>query len=163
MRILGIDPGIGRCGWAIVETEGSKFKAIDYGCIETSAKQNVEERLEEIFEEISKIIKKNKPDELSIEELFFGTNAKTAFVVGQARGVILLCASQNNLEVSVYNPMQVKLAVTGYGNAEKAQIGQMVKAIFKLSSVPKPDDTADALAIALTHAFSSKLAKLSKL
>ena len=162
MKILGIDPGIGRCGWAIIETQNAKFKALDYGCIETSPKKQVEERLEEIFKEISNIIKIHKPQELSIEDLFFGSNAKTAFAVGQARGVVLLCASQNNLEVAVYNPLQVKIAITGYGRAQKNQMGQMVKTIFGLTSIPRPDDTADALAIALTHAFNSKLAKLSK-
>lgn len=159
---MGIDPGIGRCGWAIVEAHGSSSTSKYYGCIETSPKKPVEERLEEIYTEISKIIKKYSPEALSIEDLFFSNNAKTAFVVGQARGVILLCASQNNLEVSIFTPLQVKMAITGYGRAEKNQIGQMVKTILKLPQIPKPDDTADALAIGLTYAFSSKLAKLSK-
>jgi crossover junction endodeoxyribonuclease RuvC len=160
MRILGIDPGIGRCGWGVLEVKGSNLEAINYSCIETSSKRPVEERLEEIFEELSKIIKKHKPDVLSIEELFFNTNAKTAFVVGQARGVILFCASHNNLEVAIYTPLQVKMALTGYGRAEKNQIGLMVKTLLKLKTIPKPDDAADALAIAITHAFSAKMAKL---
>lgn len=162
MRILGIDPGIGRCGWAIVDYSGSKLKAVDYGCIETSPKLEVEKRLEEIYLFLAKTIKKYKPDRLSIEELFFGSNAKTAFVVGQARGVVLLLASQNNLELGIYTPLEVKMAITGYGRAEKKQIGQMIKLLYGLKEIPKLDDTADALAIAATYAFSAKSLKFSK-
>ena len=159
MVILGIDPGIGRCGWAIVSSQKSVVSSQGYGCIETSPKKSIEKRLEEIHGEISKIIKKYSPNVLSIEELFFNTNAKTAFVVGQARGVILLTASQYNLSVSIYTPLQVKMALTGYGRADKNQIGQMVKTLLKLKTIPKPDDAADALAVALTHAFSAKMSK----
>jgi len=162
MRILGIDPGIGRCGWGVIEIRQGKFKVYDYGCIETSPQQNVQTRLQEIHEKISKIIKTYDPDILSIEELFFNTNAKTAFVVGQARGVILLAGAQNHLEIAIYTPLQVKMALTGYGRAEKRQVGQMVKTLLKLKEVPKPDDTADALAIAIAHAFSNKLSGLAK-
>ena len=162
MTIFGIDPGIARCGWGVIELQNAKLKVIDYGCIETSAKKEIPERLQEVYSETEKIIKKYSPDALSIEELFFNTNAKTAFVVGQARGVILLAASQNNLSISIYTPLQVKIAITGYGRAEKNQIGKMVKTLLSLEEVPKPDDTADALAIALTHAFSAKLAKQTK-
>jgi len=159
MKILGIDPGIGRCGWAVIEAQGSKLKALDYGCIETSPKREIPQRLKEVYSEVSEIIDKYSPDSLSIEELFFNTNAKTAFIVGQARGVILLAASEKNLQISIYTPLQVKIAITGYGRAEKDQIGQMVKVLLSLKSIPKPDDTTDALAIALTHAFSSKMNK----
>ncbi len=162
MKILGIDPGIGRCGWGMVETQGSKLGVQGYGCIETSPKKEIPLRLKEIYAEISKIIKTYKPDAMAIEELFFNTNAKTAFVVGQARGVILLAAAQNNLEIAIYTPLQVKMALTGYGHAEKKQVGKMVKALLLLKDVPKPDDTADALAIALTFAFSSKFSKFAK-
>jgi crossover junction endodeoxyribonuclease RuvC len=162
MRILGIDPGIGRCGWGMVDARNSKYKALDFGCIETSSKKEIPDRLQEIYEEISILIKAHKPDVLSIEELFFNTNAKTAFVVGQARGVILLAAAQNKLEIAIYTPLQVKMALTGYGHAEKSQVGKMVKSLLSLKEVPKPDDTADALAIALTFAFSNRLAKLAK-
>ena len=162
MIILGIDPGIGRCGWGVIESQGTKLKVKDYGCIETSPKKTVEKRLEEIHKEILRIIKKYSPDSLSIEELFFNTNAKTAFVVGQARGVILLAAANSNIPVSIYTPLQVKVAVTGFGRAEKEQVGKMVKTILSLPSVPKPDDTTDALAIAITHAFSFKAAKFLK-
>ena len=162
MRILGIDPGIGRCGWGVIDAQNSKYKVQDFGCIETSSKKEIPDRLKEIYSEISKLIKTHKPDALSIEELFFNTNAKTAFVVGQARGVILLAAAQNNLEIAIYTPLQVKMALTGYGHAEKSQVGKMVKSLLALKEVPKPDDTADALAIALTFAFSNRLAKLAK-
>ena len=162
MRILGIDPGIGRCGWAVIEVQSSKFKVQSYGCIETSSKKRVEERLKEIYDQILEIIKKYKPEVLSIEELFFNNNAKTVFVVGQARGVILLAAAEKSITIAIYTPLQVKIAVTGYGRAEKSQIGQMVKTILKLKTIPKPDDTSDALAVALTHAFSAKIAKISK-
>lgn len=156
MRVLGIDPGIGRCGWAVIEAEGSKLKALDYGCFETSSKKEVGERLGEIYAEVGKVIRKYSAEMLAIEDLFFNNNAKTAFVVGQARGVILLSASQAGLSIHIYTPLQVKIAVTGYGRAEKAQIGKMVKVILKLDEIPKPDDTADALAVALAHAFSAK-------
>ena len=157
MIILGIDPGIGRCGWGVIEVEGLKLKVLNYGCIETSSKKEVAQRLKEVHEEIVGLIKKYSPVALGIEELFFNTNAKTAFVVGQARGVILLAAAESKIPVSIYTPLQVKIAVTGYGRAEKEQVGKMVKTILKLKDIPKPDDTTDALAIAITHAFSVKM------
>lgn len=162
MTILGIDPGIARCGWGVIEFEKSKVKVLNYGCIETSSEKEIPQRLEEVYAQILKIIKKYSPDALSIEELFFNTNAKTAFVVGQARGVILLAAQKNNLSIAIYTPLQVKSAVTGYGRAQKDQIGKMVKTILNLKEIPKPDDTADALAVALTHAFSNRLARQTK-
>lgn len=162
MRILGIDPGIGKCGWGVIEAENSKLKVLAYGCIETSSKKELPQRLSEVYKEIERIIKSNSPDCLSIEELFFNTNAKTAFSVGQARGVILLAAAQKNLSIFTYTPLQVKMAITGYGRAEKGQIGKMVKTILLLKDIPKPDDTSDALAVALTHAFSYKTSMLSK-
>ena len=157
MRILGIDPGIGRTGWGVIETKNSKLTTQNFGCIETEAGIDVEKRLQILYEALINIIREEKPDVLAIEDLFFNTNAKTALTVGQARGVVLLAAAQSGFSISVYTPLQVKIAVTGYGRAEKGQVGQMVKTILKLSSIPKPDDTADALAIAITHAFSHKL------
>ncbi len=162
MKILGIDPGIGRCGWGVVDVQGSRHKALKFGCIETSSDLEVPKRLEIIYKEIIKIIKIYSPDALAIEELFFNTNAKTAFMVGQARGVILLAASQNKMTISIYTPLQVKIALTGYGRAEKDQVGKMVKVLLSLSEIPKPDDTADALAVSLTHAFSSKFINSSR-
>ena len=157
MRILGIDPGIARTGWGIIEVQRAKCKGQNYACIETSASLRSEQRLKSIYDSVINIIKEHKPNVLAVEELFFNTNAKTAFVVGQARGVVLLAASKSNIPVAIYTPLQVKIAVTGYGRAKKSQIGQMVKTILKLEKIPKPDDTSDALAVAITHAFSQKM------
>lgn len=160
MRILGIDPGIGRLGWGVVEIQGSKLIAQNFGCIETKANSKAEERLLIIDREIGRIIKANKPDALSIEDLFFGANSKTAFSVGQARGVVLLAAARTKLPVFIYTPLEVKMALTGYGRAEKSQVAQMVKVILGLKVLPKLDDTTDALAIAITHSFSAKMEKI---
>lgn len=157
MRIIGLDPGIGRTGWGTIEVQSSKFKVKSFGCIETSKDLLLEKRLKELFIKISSILQEEKPEAFAIEELFFNTNSKTAMVVGQARGVVLLAAAEQNIPVAVYTPLQVKIAVTSYGRAEKSQVGQMVKTLLHLDSIPKPDDTADALAIALTHAFSYKM------
>lgn len=157
MKILGIDPGIGRTGWGTIEVENGKFKVQNYGCVETSPGLDIEKRLKYLHDSLLKIINDNKPDVMAVEELFFNTNAKTALIVGQARGVVLLVGAQKKLPISIYTPLQVKMALTGYGRAEKNQIGQMVKTLLKLDKIPKPDDTADALAIALTHAFSYKM------
>ncbi len=154
MIILGIDPGIGRCGWGVVEVQSSKLKVKSFGCIETPPSMEVSQRLAEIHRDILSLIKKYSPDALAVEELFFNTNAKTAFVVGQARGVVLLAGAESKIKNYIYTPLQVKIAVTGYGRAEKEQVGKMIKTILNLKTVPKPDDTADALAIAVTHAFS---------
>ncbi|MCL5970925.1 MAG: crossover junction endodeoxyribonuclease RuvC [Patescibacteria group bacterium] len=162
MIILGVDPGIARTGWGIIECQMSNVKCQMFGCVETSTKRKHEDRLETIYDSIQKIIKEHKPDSLAIEELFFNTNAKTALIVGQARGVVLLCGAQNKIPVSIYTPLQVKVAVTGYGRAEKRQVGQMVKTLLSLKSIPKPDDVTDALAIAITHAFSAKTSAFSK-
>lgn len=159
MRVLGVDPGIARTGWGVIEVQNSEFRVQNYGCIETNSKTEVSKRLEEIYTEILMLIKKYSPDEMAIEELFFNTNAKTAFVVGQARGVVILAAGQKNIPLTIYTPLQVKIAVTGYGRAEKNQIGKMVKTILSLSEIPKPDDTADALAVGLTHLFSRKMGR----
>ncbi len=158
MRVMGIDPGIARCGWGVIVVKSAACKAQNYGCIETAATMSVEKRLQHIYRELTDIISKESPEIMVIEELFFNTNAKTALIVGQARGVMLLCAAEKALPVAVYTPLQVKIAVAGYGRAEKRQVGNMVKVILGLSSIPKPDDVADALAIAITHAFSAKIA-----
>lgn len=160
MRILGIDPGIGRMGWGIVEEHGSKLLVLKYGCLETTPKSDVGERLERIYAFTKQLIEDSKLDALAIEELFFNTNTTTAFAVGQARGVVILAAAQQNIPLTTYTPLQVKMAITGYGRAEKGQIGQMVKTLLHLEKIPKPDDTTDALAIALTHAFSYRLQQL---
>lgn len=162
MKILGVDPGIARTGWGILEARNSKLEARNYGCIESSPSLSIERRLQKLHIEITKIIKREKPEVLVIEELFFNTNAKTAFVVGQARGVVMLCAAQNSMQLAIYTPLQVKVAVSGYGRAEKQQIGKMVKVLLKLSEIPKPDDVTDALALCLTHAFSRKVSSIQK-
>lgn len=140
----------------MIRVEGSKLKVQSFGCIETEINGIIQERLVVIYEEMKRLIAEHRPDALGIEDLFFNTNAKTALSVGQARGVVMLAAAQHDLPIGVYTPLQVKMALTGYGRAEKGQIGQMVKVLLKLEKIPKPDDTADALAIAITHAFSYK-------
>jgi len=157
MRILGIDPGIGRVGWGVIaKLNVSQLTVNAFGCIETKPNSDIPGRLYAIYDEVSRIIDEYKPDIMAIEDLFFAKNAKTAFSVGQARGVILLAASQKNLKVSIYTPLQVKNAVTGYGKAEKRQVGEMVKLSLHLSKIPTPDDASDALAIALAEAFTKK-------
>lgn len=155
--ILGIDPGIGRTGWGIIEVQSGKCKAQSYGCFETEPNSPTPERLVLIYQKLQELCAQYQPKALAIEELFFNTNVTTALTVGQARGVVLLAAAQQGLEIGIYTPLQVKIAVTGYGRAEKRQVGEMVKILLKLKAIPKPDDTADALAIALTHAFSRKI------
>ena len=157
MRIIGIDPGIGLTGWGIIDVEGGKLHAQSYGCIETFKDQKVEDRLLVLYRKLGEILDDAKPDAFSIEELFFNTNTTTALVIGQARGVAFLTAAERGIPLSVYTPLQVKMAVTGYGRAEKKQVGQMIKTMLHLKEIPKPDDTADALAIAITHAFSYKM------
>lgn len=154
MRILGIDPGFGRTGWALIEKEGGRQKSLSYGCLETSSAIAFSKRLREVFGKVGELIDQYQPEAMAIEELFFNTNAKTAFLVGQARGVIILAAAEKNLPVVSYTPLEVKMAVAGYGQANKGQVAQMVKRLLALKEIPKPDDAADALAIALTHAFS---------
>lgn len=157
MRILGIDPGIGRTGWGVVESTSMKYASRHFGCIETQANTPTPGRLLTLYDELCDIIKEYKPEAMAIEELFFNKNVTTALTVGQARGVIMLSAVQHNLPIAIYTPLEVKVAVTGYGRAEKSQVAHMVKTILHLEKIPKPDDTTDALAIALTHAFSAKM------
>lgn len=162
MRILGIDPGIGRTGYGVIEVISNKLSVISFGCIETEAKDEMGQRLVELSDKIEGLIKEHSPDAIGIEDLFFNTNSKTAFVVGQARGVVMLAVAKRKLPLSIYTPLQVKIAVTGYGRAEKRQVAQMVKTLLKLDGIPKLDDTTDALAIAITHAFSYKVASIKK-
>lgn len=162
MIILGIDPGIGRIGWGVIKDESGKQIAIDYGCFETSSKTDLDTRLASIYDFITLLIGKFSPDVLAIEQLYFAANSKTALVVGQARGVILLAASKSSLPTASYTPLQVKQALTGYGRADKNQIQSMVSSILRLSKKLVQDDTADALAIAITHAFSYKIRKITE-
>ena len=152
MIILGIDPGIGRVGYGVVEKIGSKMKAVAYGCIETPKTDDHGLRLQMIKTDLSKIIREYKPEVIGVEKLFFQKNIKTATAVGEARGVILLLCSESGAKVVEVGPGQVKQSLTGYGNADKKQMQQMVKIIFKLDKVPQPDDAADALAVAYAAA-----------
>lgn len=160
MIILGIDPGIARVGWAVVTTGKPDPTPISYGCITTEKNEKPEKRLAAIHTAIGLLCKKFKPDCMSVEELFFSTNAKTAIGVGQSRGVILLASAQYGIPVVSYSPLAVKRAITGDGKADKKQVTYMVIRILKLKTAPKLDDTADALAIAMTHAYSYKMKAL---
>ena len=154
MIILGIDPGLAIVGYGVVEYKASHFTTIAYGAIETPAHTPVEDRLNTIYGELDDIIKLYHPDCIAVEELFFNTNTTTGISVAEARGVILLCAKRNGLDIFEYTPLQVKQSVVGYGRAEKAQVIELVRIILKLKNVPKLDDTADALAVAICHAHS---------
>jgi crossover junction endodeoxyribonuclease RuvC len=155
MIILGIDPGLATTGYGVIRKskvsskKSQKLKLVDYGCIITEAKFSSGERLEKIYRELKKIIKKYKPSKIAIEELFFAKNIKTAMKVGEARGVVLLTARETKTAVFEFSPLRVKLALTGYGRASKRQIQEMVKTLLSLEKIPKPDDAADALAVAL--------------
>lgn len=162
MIILGIDPGIGRVGWGVIKDEAGKQTAIDYGCFETQSKIDLDERLSKIYNFLVELILKFNPEVLAIEQLYFAANSKTALIVGQARGVILLAASKSNLPTASYTPLQVKQALTGFGRADKNQIQSMVGTILHLSKKITQDDSADALAIAITHAFSYKIRNASQ-
>jgi crossover junction endodeoxyribonuclease RuvC len=153
MRILGIDPGTGILGFGVIELDSKKkAKLVDAGVIRTPVKEDDAVRLQTIFDELTDIIMHTKPDEMAVEKLFFAQNVTTAMTVAQARGVVLLCGVQNSLKISEYTPLQIKQALTGYGRADKKQIQEMVRVILGLKDIPKPDDCADALATALTHA-----------
>lgn len=151
MRILGIDPGTAIVGFSIIEYENKKINLLDYGCIYTDKNLPMEERLLEIFNGIEDIIKKYSPEHMAIEELFYFKNNKTVISVGEARGVILLAGKKNGLSIQGYTPLQVKIGITGYGKADKKQVQLMVKTLLKMKEIPKPDDAADAIAIAITH------------
>jgi crossover junction endodeoxyribonuclease RuvC len=154
MIILGIDPGIAIVGWGVLEYTASKFKVLGYGSIQTAATMSTEDRLCAVYSELKDIIQKYKPEHMAIEELFWNTNQKTGIRVSEARGVILLCGRMLGLEIHEYTPLQVKQAVVGYGRAEKKQVISMVTLLLGLPKPPKPDDTADALAIAICHGHS---------
>lgn len=157
MTVLGIDPGSDRAGYAFVDEVNKAQNLVSYGCITTQRGTSEGARLSELYREINKLFSSFKPDFAALESIFFTTNAKTVIQVGQARGVILLAACEHHVPVVTYSPLEVKLAVSGYGRADKAQVQQMVKSILKLPKIPEPDDAADAVAIALTHCFSYKM------
>ena len=153
MLVLGIDPGTAICGYGFVELSGSRLRPHAYGAITTPSKMAVEKRLLKIHTELTLLIEKHSPDAMGVEQLFFNRNVTTAIPVGQARGIVLLIAAQNNLPIVERTPLQVKQSVTGYGKATKEQIIYMVTKLLNLPSPPHPDDTADALAVAISAAY----------
>lgn len=156
MRIIGIDPGTGILGFGVVEVHGSKLKLVTGGVITTPAHTPLDERLEEIFDELTAIIGDTKPDIMSIEKLFFAKNVTTAMSVSHARGVAMLTGRKAKLPIAEYTPMQIKQTLTGYGKADKKQVQEMVRLQLGLREVPRPDDAADALAAAITHYFMAR-------
>lgn len=155
MRILGIDPGYAILGWGVIDVIGNRFSVVDYGSILTDTSMEMPARLQVLYNGLTELINKYKPDDASIEQLFFNNNAKTAILVGEARGVAVLACANGNLNIGEYTPLQIKQALVGYGRADKKQVQYMVKTMLNLKSVPKPDDTADALAAAICHAHSA--------
>ncbi len=153
---MGIDPGIAIVGYGFLELKGNSYKVLDYGAITTEAKVPLPERLDAIYEEMNELIERYKPDDIAFEELFFNKNVKTAITVAQARGVEVLAAKESGAGLYEYTPLQVKQAIVGYGRATKNQVQEMVRIILNLEKVPKPDDVADALAVAITHGSSIK-------
>lgn len=156
LRVLGIDPGTATTGWAILCEKKGDIKPLAYGHISTLPQQSNAQRILEISENLKKIIQRFKPQEAAIEDIFFFKNQKTVVQVAQARGAILLTMKQNNVKVAHYTPLQVKQALTGYGRAEKKQMQLMTKNILHLKEIPRPDDTADAIALAICHLDSRK-------
>lgn len=155
MVILGIDPGVATVGFGVVDKRGTEFKAVEYGVITTPAHTLLEDRLCSIYDDLTDIISRHRPDCVSIEELFFNRNITTAIDVAQARGVLLLACRKAGIDIYEYTPLQVKSALVGYGRAEKQQVQYMTRLLLKLDEIPKPDDAADALALAVCHGRSS--------
>ena len=155
MLALGIDPGTAICGYGFVEQTQGKIFAKNFGAITTNPKMRMQDRLLKIYDELTNLIKKFQPEVIGVEKLFFGRNSTTAVPVGQARGIVLLCAAQNNLDLVEITPNEVKMSITGYGGADKKQVIYMVTKVLNLSEPPKPDDTADALAIAIAAAYEA--------
>ncbi len=153
MRIMGIDPGIAITGYGILDYNGSQFRTVDYGAILTEAHTPLPRRLNKLYNQLKKLLEDFQPRHFAVEQLFFNKNTRTALTVGQARGVILLAAEQNDLQIAEYTPLQVKQAVVGEGRAEKQQVQYMIRLLLGLAEIPRPDDVADALAIAVCHAY----------
>ncbi|MCA9392138.1 crossover junction endodeoxyribonuclease RuvC [candidate division WWE3 bacterium] len=168
--ILGIDPGLADCGWGVIKKispnnsrlqRRDAFEVVDFGSIKTSSKDPLTIRLSELYEKMQGVIQKHKPDAVGIEELFFGKNAKTAMMVGEARGVVMLLLAQNSFSPVEFKPAEIKLALSGYGNADKKQMQEMVKLFLKLEKIPKSDDAADALAVAITLAVTKRFRNIT--
>ncbi len=162
MIIMGIDPGFAITGFGVVKYIGNKFTVLDYGVVNTEAGLPLPKRLMILSNELEELIYKYKPEAIAVEELFFNKNIKTALKVGHGRGVALLTAAKSGIEVFEYTPLQVKQAVAGYGRADKMQVQQMVKALLNLTSIPKPDDAADALAVSICHAHAGPMINIMK-
>jgi crossover junction endodeoxyribonuclease RuvC len=160
LLVLGIDPGTAITGYGLVESDDGQLRLVDCGTITTSAKESLPTRLQTIYHELSRIIATYRPAEAAVEELFFARNARTALAVGHARGVALLALANAALPIYEYTPLQVKQTVTGYGQADKKQVQEMVRLLLELPEVPKPDDAADAAAVAICHIHSSRLSRL---
>jgi len=161
--ILGIDPGIAILGYGLVRYEANKFTVVDYGAVTTNAGTQMSKRLTRLYDGLIDIIESHKPDAFAVEELFFNKNIKTALTVGHARGVAVLTGAKSGVPIYEYTPLQVKQAVVGYGRADKCQVQQMVKILLNLREVPKPDDVADALAVAICHGHSSNFSEQFRL
>ncbi|PTX55335.1 Holliday junction endonuclease RuvC [Melghirimyces profundicolus] len=155
MRIMGIDPGIAIVGYGVIDRRGNRLTPIDYGSIQTEAGLPTGTRLKQIYDGATTLLRRYKPDVVAIEKLFFNRNVTTAFTVGQARGVMMLAAEEAGAPITEYTPLQVKMAVVGYGQAQKRQIQEMVRMLLGLSDIPKPDDVADALGVAICQAHST--------
>jgi crossover junction endodeoxyribonuclease RuvC len=160
MRVLGIDPGTAITGWGLIEGEGQSLQLVGYGAITTAAKTPLPTRLQQIYRGLMKLMAEYRPEAVAVEELFFGHNVRTALAVGQARGVTLLAIADAGLPMYEYKPLEVKQAVAGYGRADKGQVQSMVRLLLNLAEVPRPDDAADALAVAICHAHSARLKAL---
>jgi len=160
MLILGLDPGTAITGYGLVREVEGQLIAVDYGVITTSSETEMDKRLLQIYQELSAIISRHKPDAVAVEKLFFSRNVRTAMAVGQARGVVLLTAALAGVAVYEYTPLEIKQAIVGYGGAEKQQVQQMVKLLLNLAEVPQPDDAADAIAVAVCHLHSARLVDL---
>ena len=162
MRVLGIDPGTAITGYGLVEEVRGDLKLVAFGVIRTPADQPLPRRLQLIYHAVSDLAEEWEPEAAAVEELFFSRNVRTAMSVGQARGVVLLALADAGLDVAEYTPLAIKQAVTGYGNADKMQVQEMVRLLLELAEVPRPDDAADALAVAICHLHSARLAALSE-
>lgn len=160
MRIAGVDPGAAQVGYGVVEADSARLSAGRYGVIQTDPSLSLPARLDAIYRQLARLFEEQAPDAVAVEELFFSRNARTAFMVGQARGVVLLAAAHAGLPVFEYTPLQVKQAVAGYGRASKEQVQEMVRVLLDLPVLPRPDDAADALAVAICHAHSARMEAL---
>ena len=160
MLILGIDPGLASTGWGVIDSDGTRFRLISYGCIETDSKQNHSLRLLEIYNKILSVINEFRPDQASMETLYFAKNVTSALGVSEARGVVSLCLAQNAIPLTEYSPNTIKQSVSGTATADKSLVQRCVKMLLGLQEIPKPDHAADAIAAAITHVNSTGLTRL---